>query len=533
MNKRDIILHAARLLSPPHPLTATALLVRQGRIAALGELSELRKMVPAAELIDLGRATLLPGLIDTHTHFFEWARRLAGLDLSGAADHGELRLRLAAHRDRAGDGEEWVGGSGWDPALLEGEPRLDRALLDEFFPDRPVALESRDFHTLWCNTRALELSGVLGGTPSPTGGEIGLRRDGSPDGLLYETAWQLILDARAPEPEKLRERWLRHAIRKGHALGLTGFHSMEPDAARRSYRHLADRGELEMRVVFHSPLLDLDQRIELGAPSYRPDDEWLRWGGVKIFMDGSLGSRSAYMVEAYPDGGHGRLLMPQEELVAQIVKAAGAGIAPTIHAIGDACMRTVVAALEEAVEILEGGGQIIPPCARIEHAQCVRPEEIARLAELSILCAMQPIHIADDVPLLPRLWPEAGRFAYPMRSMVDSGVAIALGSDVPVASPDPRQGIYAAMQRRAGNAPSGLAWHPEEALNAQEALAGYTSWAAYAGRWDDELGSLKPGYRADLVALEIPGEGAPCEQWLEAALRMTMVDGKIVYEDLP
>lgn len=533
MASTDLILRAKRLLSPPHSLAGDAVLIREGRIAAHGWMAELCREFSGAEQVDLGGATLLPGFQDSHTHFFEWARRMAGLDLSGLGGPEELPGALEQHCRRVREEGVWVGGGGWDPAFLERRPRLDRALLDTYFPEHPVALESRDFHTIWCNTRALELTGVLEGKPSPPGGEIGRRADGSPDGLLYETAWQLILDARPPEPAVQRARWLRQAIRRAHSMGLTGFHSMEPEDAYHSYRELADRRELEMRVVFHSPLVKLAERLDRDLPSYAAGDDWLRWGGVKIFMDGSLGSRSAYMLEPYPDGTHGRLLMPQEELVAHVLEAARAGIAPTIHAIGDACVRLVVDALEESTTKLRSQALSLPRGARIEHAQCVRPEEIPRLAGLGVLCAMQPTHLGDDVPLLPRLWPEASAFAYPLRSLLNGGVRIALGSDVPVATPDPRRGIYAALERRAQNSPTGKAWHPEESLHPLEALAGYTRWAAEAGRWQDELGVLEVGHRADLVAIEIPEEGAPASDWLEAQLRMTMVDGRIVYEALP
>lgn len=533
MGERDLILSASALLSPPRALRGAAVLVREGRIAALGGVEELVRAHPRAERLELGRATLLPGLVDSHTHFFEWARRLAGLDLSGVRDTAALRERLDEHRARLGAGDEWVGGSGWDPGFLHTEPRLDRSLLDEFFPDRPVSLESRDFHTLWCNTAALERAGILEGRPAPTGGEIGRRADGSPDGLLYETAWELILDARPVESEPTRCAWLREAFSRAHTMGLTGFHSMEPMEAYRSYELLSERGELPMRVVFHSPLTQLAERLSQPRPSYRSHNAFLRWGGVKIFMDGSLGSRSAYMLDPYPDGGRGRLLMPVQELAEHILRAARGGIAPSIHAIGDACVRSVVDALESVRKTLAEEGRSLPPGTRVEHAQCVRPEEIPRLAGLGALCAMQAIHLADDIPLLPELWPSAAEYAYPMRSLLDGGVRIALGSDLPVADPDPRAGIYAAISRREGNRPDGRPWHPEQALAPLEALAGYTSWAARAGRWEEEAGFLAVGMPADLVALELPDLRAPEQEWEELPLRLTLVDGRIVYEDLP
>jgi len=532
VNRRGTLLRGGLLRTMEETNEGEALLVRSGRIEAIGSERDLRAQAPHAELVDLGGATLMPGFIDTHTHFFEWARKLSGIDLSETTTLEQIEERLRTHQDPHAAQGLWLGGSGWDPRLLRGEQRLDRALLDQIFPHQPVALESRDFHTLWCNTAALKSAGILDGAQAPPGGEVGRREDGSPDGLLYETAWELILSARPAEAEEVKELWLKKAIDTAHRFGLTSFHSMEPLGALRSYRRLAREGELWMRVVYHSPVRNLDERIAQNRPSYRDRDPWLRFGGVKIFADGSLGSASAYMLEPYPDGSKGRLLVDEPTLRETIVRAGRHQIAPSIHAIGDAAVRVVVNALAGARESLRKEGKDLPPLARIEHAQCVRPRELRRMKELDLTCAMQLVHLLDDFPLLRELWGEQGRHAYRARALLQQGVRVVLGSDAPVASIDPRKGICTAMTRRLPGMKPQESWFAEESLREKEALLAYTRWAAESAAWDDELGSLRPGKRADLVALEAP---APDDVfgWLKARIRMTMVDGRMVYEDLP
>ena len=524
------LLRGARGLPRPGDRREFALLVEEGRIRSVGSEGELQRDFPGAEEVDLRGAILLPGFIDTHTHLFEWARRICGIDLDGISDPARLREELLQQRRAVDDGREWIGGSGWDPVLAR--KGLDRALLDEIFGRAPVVLQSRDFHTMWCSTEALRRAGVFEGAAPPPGGEIGRRPDGSPDGLLYETAWELILRAQPPEKEEIHAAWIDEAVRRAHRFGLTGVHSMEPDATRRSYLSLARQGRLKMRVVHHTPLSSLDELIAGVGKGEPVAEEWVMQGGVKIFMDGSLGSRTAYMEDPYPHGGRGRLLLEKDQLTEIVMRAARAGIPPSIHAIGDACVETVIEALGEAKGELAKEGLAFPTDARIEHLQFISDRALSSLARLGLTCAMQPIHLADDVPLLLELDETTGRRAYRTRSLLDRGIRVVLGSDAPVASIDPRQGICAAMSRRAGNRPEGIAWHPEEALSAAEALAGYTIEAAAACGATREWGSLRPGKRADLVAVVLAGGSEDPFAWRDAEVRMTMVDGEIVYDGL-
>lgn len=522
----------------PSSTADQALLIEEGWIAGIGPTGELRRDHPGVEEIDLGGALLMPGWTDSHTHFYEWARKLAGVDLEPATDLDDVKRLLIEHRDRigariaswGGDGSasSWIGGSGWDPGFYGQRQQIDRHFLDAIFPDRPVLLEARDFHTFWVNSQALEAAGLLDADVDaievPQGGRVGRGTDGKPDGLLYESAWKLIWAARPPEPYTVARAWLEAATREAHALGLTGLHTMEPESTLDHLRRLAAEDQLRLRICFHTPVDQLQERIARGERGYTDLSPFLRLGGVKTFMDGSLGSRSARMLEPYPDGSRGTLTGSVDQLEEQLTRAAEAGIPGAVHAIGDATVRIVTDVL---VRLREKYG---PDLAhRIEHAQCVRDEEIARLARARITCAMQPVHLMYDGPHLDREWGAASRLAYRCRDLVDAGVPITLGSDAPVAPLDPRPGIAMAISRvwQQGQPPH----QPAQALTPVEALHGYTLGPAIAAGRQHELGSLQVGMLADLTAVDDVLDEDP-STWLDAKVRLTVVDGRVLFSDL-
>jgi hypothetical protein len=511
------------LFDPGGDLHGDSVLVRDGRITAVGARADL-DVDGTVDTIELHGALLLAGMTDTHTHLFEWARRRAGIDLAGATSFDELLGTLRAAAGSAPDDPEWIGGGGWDPHFLGARERFTRQTLDEVFGERPVFFEARDYHTLWCNTEALRRAGVMDGSAgAPPGGWIGRDADGSPNGLLHETAWELVRDARPSVSDAVADRWLDAARDALHRFGLTGVHCMEPMDVLAHYRRRAEAGRAGLRVCFHTPLDDLDARIERGEPSYASTDPWVRLGGVKVFMDGSMGSRTAAMYADYPDGQPGSLLMDPEELLAVLDRAAAASIAGTVHAIGDRTVDVVVDAIE-SVRTRQGRNLR----HRIEHAQCVPAATVPRLARHDVVCAMQPVHLEDDLPLLEREWGAAAARAYPLREMWDAGVHVCLGSDMPVATPDPWRGLRLTVDRRGRD---GRRFHPEQALTVGETLAGYTSAAATAGGWETELGRIAVGMRADLTAVDdVRDEDA--DAWSADRVRLTVVDGRVVHDAL-
>ena len=517
---RSLLLKGARLFDPAGDLAGDAVLVRDGRIAAVGPTSTM-EIDTKTEVVDLDGALLLPGLTDTHTHLFEWARRRASVDLSGARSFDELEATLRAAAAALPDDPEWIGGGGWDPHFLGVRERFTRQTLDSIFGDRPVFFEARDYHTLWCNTEALRRAGVMDGAVAvPAGGRIGRDVAGVPDGLLHETAWELVRSARPPVGHRVADRWLDDAEGALHRLGLTAVHCMEPTEVLAQYRRRVDAGRANVRICFHTPLDDLDARVARGEASYTGEDPWLQLGGVKVFMDGSMGSRTAAMYADYPDGQAGDLLLAPEELDAILDRAASASIAGTVHAIGDRTVDVVTAAFERSRE--RHGRELRH---RIEHAQCVRPESVGRIAAAGIVCAMQPVHLVDDIPVLEREWGAAADHAFPLRALYDAGVVIGLGSDMPVADPDPRRGISCTVTRRGRD---GVPFRPEQAATVTEALAGYTSAAAATGGWEGVRGRLAVGMQADLTAIDDVRRDDPVA-WSDARVRLTMVDGRVVH----
>lgn len=477
-----------------------AILLRHGRVAALGDPADLRRLAPGAAVVDLGDATVTPGLTDAHIHLTEWAFARREVDLSGSPSPAAAANALGASLASPGHAtREWVRGRGWNPHLWGGAAP-HRELLDAVVTDRPVALQSHDMHSLWVNTAALRAAGIDAATPDPEGGTIVRDPAGEPTGLLLEWAGQLA-SRHIPLPSSADAR---AAVLEGqqqlHALGITGVHSLpgihlpEPDPLP-VLLELRERGELRLRVLQHLRSDRLDDALRLGLRSGFGDD-WLRVGAVKMFLDGALGSSTAWMREPYEDGsGTGMNTLPPDEFRATVRRAAAAGIATVVHAIGDAAVCL-------ALDTLSDPALRVPAMPhRIEHLQCCPVERLADAAAAGIVCSMQPSHLMTDWRISDRCWGEArGRGVFALASLLRGGTTLAFGSDAPVEPVDPRRGLFAAVFRQDQDlAPPG-GWHPAERIAPLDALAGYTTGPARAAGLPAPAGSLAPGAAADLVA---------------------------------
>jgi predicted amidohydrolase YtcJ len=412
-------------------------------------------------------------------------------------------------------------GQGWDANGWSSPP--DRHALDRV-QSLPVCLDSLDVHAAWVNTAALQLAGVTRTTPDPFGGRIVRDGNGEPTGLLLERAIELVTPF-LPQPSgDVLDVALLEAQTEAHRLGITGIHEVESMATLHAFRRLEGSEQLRLRVLFHPPVAALSELIA-GKVRSGQGSEWLTIGGVKMFMDGSLGTRTAWMLQPYEGSSdRGMPITSEAEARGAINTAAAAGIASTVHAIGDAAVR-------RALDLLDG----LPTAAvphRIEHFQCVQPADLPRAARQGLVISMQPAHLLTDIPLVDRHWGQRGRGAYAFKSLLRLGTSLVFGSDVPVASLDPREGMYAALERRADDGSPAQGWRSDEKLGFEETLAAYTVRAAAAAGTAERRGQLAPGFDADLVAwsFDPAAERGDGEAVRSGRALLTVVGGQVVMQ---
>ncbi len=529
--RAELILHNARVytVDPACPW-AEAVAVAHGRIEAVGRDPEILDLAGrGTRVLDLAGRLVLPGMTDAHLHFLRLACRRHQVDLAGVRELDEVLGRLARAVDQAGPGE-WVLGGGWDESPWGVAPTA--AVLDRVAPDTPVALARMDMHTWWVNGAALTRAGITRSTPDPPESRIERDASGHPTGLLREWNAIRLVEAHIPEPaEATLLAWLGETIAEAHRLGLTGIHDLrlEREGAQslRLFQELRRQGELDLRVHFHLAADYLPEAAALGLePGFGDDRLWL--GHVKAFADGTLGSRTAHMLEPFvgePDN-VGLAVTSPDELWELAVAADRAGFPLAVHAIGDRAVRDVIAVLSEFPSTAPSGRR---PPHRIEHVQLIHPDDLPRLARHGIAASVQPVHLLADWQVADRFWGERARLAYAFRSLLDHGACLALGSDAPVAPMDPLLGIHAAVNRQEpGGQPAG-GWYPEQRLSVAEAVAGYTLGPARVAGREDVQGSITPGKWADLVVLGRDLFAIPPEEIREVEIALTVFDGRVVH----
>ena len=502
----------------------------EGKVLALGDARTLLATHPGATRLDVGNATVVPGLIDAHGHMSGLGWGMLTADLVGTTSKAEILARL---RDKARTLKpgEWLIGRGWDQNDWPEQAFPTAADLNAAFPDRPVWLSRVDGHAGWANSAAMRAVGRdLSGDWQPDGGSIRRDAGGKPTGIFVDNAMALVESARPPVDEATAEQALVLGMREAVAHGLTGVHDAGiPLEELQRYQRLADRGQVPLRIyaMADGNSAALESLCVHGL--YRHPSGRLQMRTVKLYADGALGSRGAALLSDYSDdhGNRGLLVMSPEELAAAADKAHRCGVQVATHAIGDRGNRIALDTYAKALGADVAGDHRW----RIEHAQILAPEDLPRLAAMHVIASMQPTHATSDMP-----WAEqrvgARRIvgAYAWRQLRDAGTHLALGSDFPVESVDPRLGLYAAVTRSdARGLPAG-GWYPDEKLTAFEALRGFTLEAAYAGFAENEVGSLAPGKRADFVVLAEDPLAVPEAALRTLTVRATYVDGKPVYE---
>jgi hypothetical protein len=455
-----------------------------------------------AEIVSL-RGRALPGLIDAHIHLEGLADRNLNLDLSGAKSLEEA-LTLIQGWAAGVPADGWVIGSGWDNDAWPKPAFPTRRHLDVAAGGRPVYLRRKDGHSAWVSSAALGLAGIDPATADPPGGVIDRDGRGRPIGILRETAMHAVSGIVPRATDADFDAAMVQALAALSELGLTSVHAMDSARAFAALQRLHARDRLQVRITYNLPLADLHHAERLGVRSGW-GDEWLRIWGVKAFLDGSLGSRTAEMLE-----GSGTARLSQADLVEMIDRCARAELNVCLHAIGDGAVRRALDALTRP----RTDWRYWRP--RIEHAQCVDPKDVPRFAHVGVIASMQPIHAVADRELADEYWPRVAAHSYAWGSLERAGARLAFGSDAPVETADPMLGIDAASawRRRAS-------WHPDLAISRAKALRAYTAGGAYAVGLEQELGSLRVGKLCDLTVVD------------EGRVVATIVGGRISWRRRP
>ncbi|MCU0639675.1 MAG: amidohydrolase [Candidatus Krumholzibacteria bacterium] len=517
-------------MDPQRPV-AEAIYARGGRIAGVGSTEEIAALAGAgAERHDLKGMTVIPGLTDAHAHFQGYALSLANLDLSGTGSFEEI-LEMVRSKAAAGEKGKWISGRGWDQNDWASKDFPDRTGLDLASPDNPVLLVRVCGHAALANSAALVLAGIDSSTGDPEGGRIVRDVSGRPTGLLLDEAVSMVKRAIPPVSRAEKKRLFALAARNCLEAGLTGVHDMGIGSETASiYREMFDSGALPLRltVYYNYDEEDLDSLIAAGLVGGYADDHYAV-AGVKFFVDGSLGARSAALLEDYSDdpGNLGLLMMAPEELFRRIRAVHDRGFPVAVHAIGDRANRTILDIFEKLPAGSPSGGLR----HRIEHAQVISPEDIGRFAGLGVIPSMQFVHCTSDMPwAAERLGEERLAGAYAWRSLIETGCRIPGGSDFPVESIDPFRGIYAAVTRmdERGNPASG--WFPGQRLTVEEALRSFTLDAAWAARQEGTRGSIEKGKLADFVVISGDITSIDPARILEIEVIATVLGQEIVYD---
>lgn len=514
-----------------------AVAVHGDRILAAGRTTELAELRgPRTEVVDLGGRLLLPGFTESHIHFVELALRAAQLDVTGAESAAAV-VEMVRRRMPTLPPGSWLRGGGWNANLWGSGPQPHRALLDAVSGDTPVALDGKELHSIWLNSAALRRAGIDAATADVSGGVIERDPSGEPTGVLRDNAMDLIRDSLpAPTPVDTIPA-VRAAIPDMWQTGIVALHNANDTGdglALRTYQTLHRAGDLKLRILQQIPLSNLRHAKAIGLRSGL-GDPWLRVGGIKIFADGALGTRTANMLQPYLDGPHnwGVATIDPEELLEQALSASAAGLSLTIHAIGDRANRDVLNVLAEVrrQEATDPVRRAHPLRHRIEHVQCIHPVDAPRLAQLDVIASVQPVHATSDMHMVDSYWgPERAPHAYPFRSLLNSGAHLVFGSDGPIEPHAPLIGIHAAVtRRRADGTPGPDGWQGQERISVSEAVDAYTCWPAYAAGEENYRGSITAGKLADLVVLSRNIFAVPPMEILETAVEMTVLNGEPVW----
>ncbi|WDP90438.1 MAG: amidohydrolase [Desulfobacter sp.] len=517
----------------PERPRAEAVLIKENTIAAVGSNEEIEALCPqTTEKINLHGRFLCPGFVDAHTHVWSLGYTLTMVDLRGLTSLNACQAAIARAAEDAEPGQ-WIIGRHWNQNIWEEGREPTRHDLDAVAPDNPAVMIRICGHASWVNTRALAAAGVDENTPEPFGGQID-REAGTnfPSGMIRET--REVVENFIPEPDlEFRVQAFLNAQEIFLSQGITCVHSFETPADYRVIHEVEKRGLLNIRVYHTVHPEEMAEFDQWKNKQDRFQSEMLWHGHIKLFADGSLGARSAYLHQPYEGTGNcGISCMTPEQMTAAVVAAYETGRGVIFHAIGDRALSQSLDAIEAARKIVPGpfNGEYRD---RIEHLQLTRISDLKRMKEMGIAASVQPMAILTDWEVARNIWGEERcNTAYAWKTMEDLGLRLMFSSDAPIEPISPTEGIQAAVTRKGFGAPPDPAWYPAQILSRETALKAYFEHGGWATGRDKEFGIIAPGRKADITILEKSPLRVPENEIKDIRAAATMVDGSIVFSNL-
>ncbi|MFW6128747.1 MAG: amidohydrolase [Candidatus Aminicenantaceae bacterium] len=533
----DLVIKNAKIITidKDNP-RAEAIAVRGETILAVTSDKKIDQYIEegTTKVINAEGRLLVPGFNDAHIHFTSGGQSMMNLDFRYVHDIETIKSMVKEKVEQSKPGE-LIRGRGWEHETFPDKKWPTKEALDEVAPNNPVVLSRADGHSVWVNSYALKMSGITKDTPRPPNGTIVKDPEtGEPTGILKERA-QRLLDIEStveltPEERKERnERALELALDAARKTGVTSIQQL--NGAYDLFQKFKDEGTLTLRVTFNMALPEDEEQLktldEL-RKRFPKENNWIRFGYLKTFIDGTLGSGTALMFEPFEDdpSTSGLPMMPYEEYERQIIAVDAMGFQTGTHAIGTKGNHWVLNAIEKAQEVNGKRGAR----HRSEHAQILKLSDIPRFQELGVIASMQPTHCITDKRFAEkRIGRERCKGAYAWKKLLDAGVHIAFGTDWPVEPIDPLEGLYAAVARKARAGEEGEGWFPDQKLSMEKAIELYTLGSAYAEFMENRKGMLKEGYLADMVIFNNDLMTIPPDQIMKSKVDYTIVGGTIVY----
>lgn len=522
---------------------AQAMAIKDGRVLLVGSENDVIKAKgPATVMVDLKGRFVMPGFNDAHMHLTNAGFKKLTVDLTGVKSLEEFRARIRSRVETA-ELNEWIVGSGWDETLWPVKELPTRWDIDEVTNDHPVYMERIDGHVGVANTLALKMARVTLATKDPEGGQIGRDVSGQPNGILRETAKDMITSIIPPPSDDKRLRAIQTALQDIASNGVTSVQDYSDSSSAdanwkdfQTFEQLERDGKLTARISEWLPFDEPVEVLQQHRAAHPASDPMLHTGMLKAYMDGSLGSHSAAMLQPYSDDpkNSGLPRYEQPKLNQMATERLEAGFQLGFHAIGDKATEMALDAFEQAEAGAKAKGARAPDGTqnyrlRIEHAQVTNPLQVARFRELHVIASMQPCHLLTDMHwALARLGPVRASHSYAWAEFLNHGVTLAFGTDYPVEPVNPFRGLYAAVTRKSEDGKQ--EYYPRQKLTIEQAIAAYTTGSAYAEFAEKEKGTLAPGKLADFIVLDRDITAVAAEKILGTRVLQTVVGGKTVYE---